>query len=73
MATVTGNPKLADTVRMWRQIGGTVNVARRTGEFVFWHREVGSDRCNSRRKDTPRAIRQMLKRLVVMVAKGGRS
>lgn len=70
MATVTGNPNLAETVRLWRRLGGSVSVARGTGELVFWHREIGSDRCNGRRKDTPRSIRVLLKRLVQLAAQG---
>lgn len=60
--SLNGNPNLDDAVRVARRLGVDVSVARRTGELVFVH-PVGRCRVNCRRKDSPRALLHLLRRV----------
>jgi hypothetical protein len=55
--SVTHGMNLRTFDRIWREIGGTVEIAYRTGEAVYAHPKLDRRvRINSRRKDTPRIL-----------------
>ena len=59
-----GCPNLRDAIRIWCRCGGSVEAPRRTGEVLFRHPDIGRVRVNGRRKDTPRRLLTMLRRLI---------
>lgn len=60
---IFGNPNLLDAIRMAIRAGCEVFIARRTGEYVISHPIAGRCRINSRRKDCPRVLVCLLRRL----------
>lgn len=60
---INNNLSMRDAIRLWKQSGGTVEVAYRTGEYVFAHPSAQRFRANCRRKDATRSVIKWLRRI----------
>lgn len=60
---MSGTPNLVDALREARRLGCEVTYPRRTGEVLVVAPDGSRVRANNRRKDSTKALLQLLKRV----------